>query len=256
MDVTLPSISPTTTLTPTLIPKNKPLSELILSAPNAFSFKSLTSHARDIHFHSYLNEPPLFNIEVPNSYPSPITLILRSPEKSVIAKCVPAHEASSKPGKWEIFVTYPEETELPRDGQQPYPEKQASCMMEKLGKDTYQLSALWLQPLISTSTPATPQRESVFHWQRQEYQTATVTKFTKPDWKLINLSTAEVLAVFVERWGAKERGSMQFRRSFGREWELGVVLSVGLLSEEGRRRKRKRGNFAMGFAQGGGGVSM
>lgn len=150
-----------------------------------------------------------------------------------------------------MFVAYPEHTELPGGREQPRPEKEASCLMERLGKDTYQLSALWLQPPVSSTPLATPQTESVFYWQRQEYQTPTTTTFSKPDWKLINISTSEVLAVFVEKWGATERGSMQFRRSFGREWELGVVLSVGMIAEEARRRKRKRGNFAMGFASGG-----
>lgn len=121
-------------------------------------------------------------------------------------------------------------------------------MMEKIGKDSYSLTVPWISQ----------EGSKVFHWHRLLTPPKTngrgpsPTSFSNPDWKLINPLTQEVHAVFVEKWGATERGQMQFRRGFGREWELGVVISVSLIVEQGRRRKRRRGNFLGGF--GGGGV--
>ncbi|KUJ12613.1 uncharacterized protein LY89DRAFT_722180 [Mollisia scopiformis] len=249
-----------TTITPPTT-SYKPLSELTLSLPNTLSFKAFTSHGRDVAFHSYANEPPLFTIEVPDSYPSPVRLLLRSPEKATLANCEPAHTPGSRPERWELVIPSETYQHMGTEGKGKVTGEiqqlnaESRTVMEKIGKDTYQVAALWLtQSHYQTSAPKMP-LQTTYRWQKQEQQSAASTTFSNPDWKLTNPTTGEVHAVFFERWSATERGQMQFRRSFGREWELTVVLSVGMIVEEGRRRKRTRGNFAMGFAKGHGGAS-
>ncbi|KAE8440794.1 hypothetical protein EG329_006572 [Mollisiaceae sp. DMI_Dod_QoI] len=249
---------------------HKPLSELTLSSPSPLSFKALTSHARDITFREYANEPVLFTVSVPDSNPSPITLLLKSNPSSqaksptakttVIAQCVP-HGLSAKPKKWDVIVPITEREEVDDSGRKGSMDetREVKSALEKVGKDTYELSVPWLRlpPPDIPGSKLAPR----FQWLRTTRETHSKrppTTFSSPDWKLVNPLTSEVHAVFVERWGATERGSLQFRRSFwkegqGREWEVSVVISVGLLVEEERRRKIRRGNFAMGFARSGGG---
>lgn len=52
----------------------------------------------------------------------------------------------------------------------------------------------------------------------------------------------------MERWdGSSDRGEVQFRRSWGKEFEMGVLVTVGVIEEKERRRRGERGNFSMGF---------
>jgi hypothetical protein len=75
-----------------------------------------------------------------------------------------------------------------------------------------------------------------------------VPGFGHPDWKLVDRSSGEVHAVFVEKWDfSNERGEVQFRRSFGNEWEMGVLVTLGVVEEKERVRKSSRGNFTMGM---------
>jgi hypothetical protein len=244
----------------TTITKHKPLSELTLLVPNVYSWKAYTSHNRDVAFHSYVNESALFIMEVPDSYPSPIALLLKASDKTTIASCIPTYTPGSKPDSWDIIVPIPTTQEGPDKLKSEEPKQQARSIVQKIGKEDYNLSVPWLQAVLpASSSTATlvenhPNRKTLFHWRKQAHQGSTAATFSRPDWKLINAHTQEVQAVFIEKWGVKERGSMQFRRSFGREWELCVVLSIGLIVEEGRRRRKKRGNFPMGFAKGHGGV--
>ena len=61
-------------------------------------------------------------------------------------------------------------------------------------------------------------------------------------------ATGEVHAVFVEKWdGTTERGQIQFRGSFGRNCEMSVLVSVGIVAERERARRDRRGNFTKGF---------
>lgn len=199
-------------------------------------------------------------MEVPDSFPSPISLLLKAPDKSILASCT--HAPSAKDHSWEMVVPIEigEMDQLVSKDTQQY----AKTTIYKVGKEDYNLSTPWLQftptatvfsSAASTfSTAATlvplPEQREAFHWRKQVRPDSTAATFTNPDWKLVNAHTGEVQAVFIGNWGARERGSMQFRRSFGREWELSVVLSIGLIVEEGRRRKKARGNFTAGFNQG------
>ena len=46
--------------------------------------------------------------------------------------------------------------------------------------------------------------------------------------------------------GGTERGGVQFRRSLGEDWEMGVLIGVGVLLERERFRRSQRGNFTAG----------
>jgi hypothetical protein len=55
--------------------------------------------------------------------------------------------------------------------------------------------------------------------------------------------------VFVKKWWiGRDRGSVKFRRSFGSEFELGVLLTLGVEEEEEEREKM--GTFIQGFQKG------
>ena len=71
--------------------------------------------------------------------------------------------------------------------------------------------------------------------------------FANPNWKLVDRESKEVHAVWVENWPGKDRGNLQFRRSFGKEWEMGVLLGLGMVAEKERARKGKKGDFTVGF---------
>lgn len=91
------------------------------------------------------------------------------------------------------------------------------------------------------------EKEQVFQWRRVTLPEGMKATFAMPNWKLFDKSTGEVHAVFVKKWDrGGERGQIQFRRSFGTEWEMGILLTVGIVAE----RERKRiwsGSFAKGF---------
>lgn len=91
-------------------------------------------------------------------------------------------------------------------------------------------------------------KEQAFQWRRMALPEGTKASFVSPDWKFVDGNTEEVHAVFVENWDAStERGQVQFRRSFGTEWEMGVLLSVGIVAEGERERRSRRGTFTKGF---------
>jgi hypothetical protein len=76
----------------------------------------------------------------------------------------------------------------------------------------------------------------------------TKASFITPNWKLVEKSTEEAHAVFAEKWDeSTERGQLQFRRSLWTEWEMGVLLSVGITAEGEKQRRSRRGNFSTGF---------
>jgi hypothetical protein len=118
--------------------------------------------------------------------------------------------------------------------------------MERLGGGTYR----WVLPCMD------PERvlsvaEDVFLWTYtpQDKTERKEGSFANPDWKLQNSATGEVHAVLIERRGTKEIEAVQFRRSFGRDWELAVLLAVGVVAEGERRAKLRRdgGGFTRGF---------
>jgi hypothetical protein len=85
-------------------------------------------------------------------------------------------------------------------------------------------------------------KEQVFQWRRMTSPEGTKASFVSPNWKLRDRNT-EVHAVFIENWDTSiERGQLQFRRSCGSEWEMGVLLSVGIVAEGERRRRDNRGS--------------
>jgi hypothetical protein len=91
-------------------------------------------------------------------------------------------------------------------------------------------------------------KEEMFQWRRLTLPEGVKASFVSPNWKLVDGNTQEVHAVFVENWDAStERGQLQFRRSFGTEWEAGVLLSVGIVAEGERERRSRRGTFTKGF---------
>lgn len=136
----------------------------------------------------------------------------------------------------------------------------------KVLKEVYEWSVPWtgLHSSSSSSTTFPPkvEDEEVFQWtlvspsvkEQGESQTQSSSpSLGDPDWKLVNRAMKEVHAVFVEKWGATERGELQFRRSFGARWEVGLLGCLGVVVE-GERRKRRRGGFTKGFLSGFAGV--
>jgi len=56
--------------------------------------------------------------------------------------------------------------------------------------------------------------------------------------------------VLVWRYGGKdERGQLQFRRSLGHEWEMGVLMCAAIILERERQRRDRNGSFAAGMTR-------
>lgn len=160
----------------------------------------------------------------------------------LLGTCEPAESPGEKPGAWKINV------DNERGGGKV--KGQLKTRMEKLGGGRYR----WTLPRIDPERVSSVEDEETVYWTHtpQDKTERKESSFANPDWKLQNLATGEVHAVFVERWSTKERGGVQFRRSFGRDWELAVLLAVGVVVEEERRAKRRRdgGGFTRGFLLG------
>lgn len=106
-------------------------------------------------------------------------------------------------------------------------------------------------PAYDTSVPA--RTELRFKWERLPLAPGTKPSLANPDWKLVSMNgergeEGEVHAVMcVKIDGSRERGQLQFRRSYGKDWEVGVMVAAGALNEHERMRRDRRGGFAKGF---------
>jgi len=77
-----------------------------------------------------------------------------------------------------------------------------------------------------------------FTWNEQKYPVKTAKSLANPDWKLKDANTGEVHAVLVWTFDSGiDRGQLQFRRSLGEEWELGVLMTVAAIVEKERQRR-------------------
>lgn len=216
---------------PTSANPRKPLSELfILSCGNGGTSWFLNS-GRHLAFHNYKNEPAIYNLEITNHLRRN-TVILRAGDSKKVNTVIRAEEAVVL-GEYVINGPKGQET------------------MKKHGMDIL----LWDVPSSLCPTkdrPINPNKDPdpkiSFQWMKIPREKGIEATFAKPDWKLLDLETGEVHAVFVEKWaGTTERGQIQFRRSFGEDWELSVLVSVGIVAERERARRDRRGNFLKGF---------
>lgn len=213
---------------------HKPLSELYILSHGNLGLSWLMHQGRNLAFHNYKNEPAIYNLSISNpSKGNTITLRQGDPKKESSTIISQATETSTA-GEYHIAGPMGEEK------------------FEKSGKDTYlwTVPASLCPPKLLPCEKEDPNKKRTFQWVRMprvEGKTAAAT-FASPDWKLQDRGTGEVHAVFVENWdGTTERGQIQFRGSFGRNWEMGVLVSVGTVAERERARRDRRGNFTKGF---------
>ncbi|KAL2069403.1 hypothetical protein VTL71DRAFT_14082 [Oculimacula yallundae] len=208
----------------------KPLSELCILSCGNLGMSWLMNKGRNLAFHNYKSEPALYSLEVGN-HSGNNSLILRSGDSKKGATISQATETTTA-GAYTIAGPKGEEK------------------IEKNGKDTY----LWTVPssLCPPKLPPyeqeSPDKKSTFQWTKAPRVEGKATSFANPDWKLSDKSSGEVHAVFVENWdGTTERGRVQFRRSFGEQWEMSLLVSVGIIAERERARRDRRGGFTKGF---------
>ncbi|KAG4436579.1 hypothetical protein IFR05_007933 [Cadophora sp. M221] len=211
-------------------PSYKPLSELHILSRGNLGMSWLMNKGRNLAFHNYKNEPALYSLEI-SSQSKGNTVILRKGDSKKEAMISQATETASS-GAFLINGPLGQET------------------MERGGKDVYlwTVSAALCSPKLPPYEKEDTDKKTTFQWIRTPRVEGKTATFASPDWKLHDKESGEVHAVFVENWdGTTDRGQIQFRRSFGENWEMGVLVSVGIVAERERARRDRRGNFTKGF---------
>jgi len=220
------SQEPTTGLPP------EPLSELFLVAPGIARMGGYLNTGRSLNFYAYKNEPPLFNLDISTGT---LLAILRTGSDTKGQEIAWAEESDTA-GEFKVVQG----------------EDKMKSKLERIAKDDYRWtisSPQWALKGAATDEEATLcDVEKTFQWLRVSRQEGRQAGFGNPDWKLVDRTTGEVHAVFVERWdGSSDRGEVQFRRSWGREWEMGVLVTIGVVEEKERVRRLNAGSFSRGF---------
>lgn len=207
----------------------KPLSELSVIAPGISHMGGYLNTGRSINFHAYKDEPPLFNLDISSGLG-----VLRAGSLTK-GRGIAWRRDGEKKGEFDVVLG----------------DDRMKSKMEKLSKDDYRWtisSPQWALKGAAIDEEATLcEVEKTFEWTRSPRIEGIQPGFGNPDWKLADRSTGEAHAVFVERWdGSSDRGKIQFRRSWGSEWEMGVLVTVGAIEEIERCRKNS-GSFSWGF---------
>ncbi|KAL5318990.1 hypothetical protein ACEPPN_014058 [Leptodophora sp. 'Broadleaf-Isolate-01'] len=208
----------------------KPLSELYVQSCGNLGMSWVMHKGRNLAFHNYKNEPALYSLEISN-HSKESTVILRKGDSKKEAAISQASETSIS-GEYQINGPLGQET------------------MERSGKDMYlwTVPAALCPPKLPPYEKDDPDKKTTFHWIRTPRVEGKIATFASPDWKLHDKESGEVHAVFMENWdGTTDRGQIQFRRSFGENWEMSVLVSVGIVTERERARRDRRGNFTKGF---------
>jgi hypothetical protein len=205
----------------------KPLSELYLIGRDT---TGMARQSRGLTFHLYKNQPALYNLDLSTGMP-----VLRD------------GSATKGPG-----LAWAQATDVQGEYKVVQSRDKLESKLERIGKDDYRWSitaSQWALKGAPVDEEATlVEITKAFQWLRVPRIEGRVPGFGNPDWKLVDRSTGEVHAVFVEKWDfSNERGEVQFRRSFGNEWEMGVLVTLGVVEEKERVRKSSRGNFTMGM---------
>jgi hypothetical protein len=191
------------TITPT-----KLLSELYLLTPGLFNLGGILNTGQNISFHTYKTSPALFHLSI-STRDNFFALHSGSSSKDpVIAESWPGAEEKE-------FVVVQSRDKF-------------RSKIRKDGKDQYSWrvsSSQWaLKHDATDEDDSVVGKEEMFQWRRLTLPEGVKASFVSPNWKLVDGNTQEVHAVFVENWDAStERGQLQFRRSFGTEWEAGVL---------------------------------
>ncbi|PVH75362.1 hypothetical protein DL98DRAFT_518661 [Cadophora sp. DSE1049] len=221
-------MEPSTSTTPSS--PYKPLSELYMLSCGSLGMSWVMNKGRNLAFHNYKNEPALYSLSIDNNSKGN-TVILRKGDSKKESTISQATETTIA-GEYIIKGPMGEEK------------------MERSGKDTYfwTVPASLCPPKLPPYEKEDPEKKCTFQWVRMPRVDGQSATFAAPDWKLQDRATGEVHAVFVEKWdGSLERGQIQFRGSFGENWEMSVLVSVGIVAERERARRDRRGNFTKGF---------
>lgn len=226
---------------------NSDLSELNLLTSSGL-FSSIFKGDQNLGFYAYTNDQAAFNLRFETFssrtdrvacalYGGPSTSSSASKKAPVIAR---AFNVDLDPKRLGILIGH------------------VKSKMEKVGADwiwtIHEPPPSWelrmTLPAYDASVPA--RTELMFRWKRCPLAAGMKPNLSNPDWKLVLMNGERgevgevhaVLSVKVDR--SKERGQLQFRRSYGRDWELGVMTAAGVLSEHERMRKDRRGRYTNG----------
>jgi hypothetical protein len=218
-------------------PTSSPLSELTLLAPSHLSF---LNSSQNIHFHNYVNEPALYSLkfETYSSRSQRVSCELHTETSTKEPALVRCQNIDKVPGKLDLVIAGVQtrmEREKTSDWIWTIPEPPTSWELR-----------LSLPAYDASQDP----KALKFKWQHSPPLAGTKPSLLNPDWKLVsmNVEAGEVHAVLATKIdGSAERGTLQFRRSYGREWELGVLAGAGVLAELERMRRDRRGGFTKGF---------
>jgi hypothetical protein len=231
-----------TSLTSQPQPIENPLSELTLISPSHIPFfipffNGLNS-IQTLHFHVYKHEPAIFSLYFDTHS-----------ARSEAVSCVLHLGASPKVAPFgHIFGTAAFlELSIGEVGSRAEKEKNGDWVW-KIPNAPHTWETKMALPDYDVSKNQ-GHRELKFRWQHMTLELKTTSSLVHPDWKLISINGEEEVhaALVMKKNGGRERGTIQFRRSYGREWEMGVLLLAGVLSDRDRMLSSKVSGFTKGF---------
>lgn len=219
-DKEIPRANTTLSTSSTLVsplppPAPKPLSELYLIANGVMKMGGVLHSGKDIAFHDYKKEPALFNIETRFTAGQTHLTLRSGPTKKLATIGVYAFEESEG---CRLHLPALGKTTFEKVGQKQY---SWDLSETKLGKEE-----------------DLKERELKMAWQKHNLDNKVKGTFASPDWKLKDAKTGEVHAVLLWMFHqGTDRGQLQFRRSLGEAWEMGVLLTAAAIVEAERQRK-------------------